>query len=108
MDKREFLKSIDYTDKDILSNIYEKYSIFAKTGREVIVNDFLPPPIWHRLLSMSDKLDAVISTSGFLKMLREGCYHFPMRRLKSSHIKFCALKINQNSGIYSIRIFWVP
>lgn len=92
MDKREFLRSIDYTDKDILSNIYEKYSIYAKTGREVIVNDFLPPPIWHRLLSMSDKLDAVISTSGFFEDAERRMLSFSYEEIKEFPYKILCIK----------------
>lgn len=95
MDKKDFLKAIDYNDKDLLSNIFEKYCIFTKTGREVIINEFLPPPVWHKLMLLSGKLDTIISTSGFFEEAERRMLSFSYEEVKEFPYKI--LKINNKS-----------
>ncbi|KYH29786.1 MULTISPECIES: RNA-binding protein [Clostridium] len=64
MNKKEFLRKINYEDKVILSNIYDKISLHEKIGRPVYTNEFYPPVIWKSLLKISVELNCKICTYG--------------------------------------------
>ncbi|MGV8983762.1 YlmH family RNA-binding protein [Clostridium sp.] len=49
MDKNYFLNSINYEDKNLISNIYDKMKIAEKTNKTIFINEFLSPAIWTRI-----------------------------------------------------------
>ncbi|MFU0823777.1 RNA-binding protein [Clostridium sp.] len=64
MNKKEFLRKINYEDKVILSNIYDKIFLHEKIGRPVYTNEFYPPVIWKSLIKIGVELNCKISTYG--------------------------------------------
>jgi RNA-binding protein YlmH len=46
MDKKTFLNTIMYEDKNALSNIYDKIGLAEKTGKCIFSNEFYTPNLW--------------------------------------------------------------
>lgn len=67
MDKQTFINSINYDDKDLLSNIFEKCMLFEKTGKEIFISEFLPPSIWKPLELMCKNAGISIHVSGYFE-----------------------------------------
>lgn len=67
MDKKTFLNSIKYDDKDLLSKIFEKYLLFDKTGKEIFINEFLPPAVWRPLELICKNTGTSVHVSGYFE-----------------------------------------
>jgi RNA-binding protein YlmH len=67
MEKRFFLNSIDYEDKNALSNLYDKIQLAEKISKTVYTNEFYPPSVWKSITSMSRSLGISVYTNGIFE-----------------------------------------
>ncbi len=49
MDKKSFVNMMQLDDKNLISNLYEKFQLSYKTGKTIYCNDFYTPNIWRKL-----------------------------------------------------------
>jgi len=94
MDKNYFLNSINYEDKNLISNIFNKMQIAEKTNKIIFTNEFLPPAIWNQISIISDNYKIKLFTSGIFedadrRMLAFSTYeepiNYPINLLKISN-----------------------
>lgn len=64
MDKKTFLSSINYEEKSVLANVYEKIILGEKTNKTIFINEFFPPNLWSELVKISNKFYVNIYTNG--------------------------------------------
>ncbi|SKA76964.1 RNA-binding protein YlmH, contains S4-like domain [Clostridium sp. USBA 49] len=90
MDKKTFLNFINYEDKNILSNIYNKLTLAEKANVPVFINEFYPPNLWKNILNLQDKFNVKIYANGIFeeaerKMLaffNDIIYSYPINVIK--------------------------
>lgn len=64
MNKKEFINKINYEDKNIISNIYDKIILAEKTYKEIFTNEFYPPSIWKRVEECKNYFTSSIDNYG--------------------------------------------
>lgn len=64
MKKKEFLSRINYEDKVLLSNIFDKISLHENTGKTMFSNEFYPPVVWKSLIKNAFELNCKIYAYG--------------------------------------------
>lgn len=99
MDKNYFLNSINYEDKNLISNIFNKMEIAEKTNKIIFTNDFLSPTIWNQISAICETYKIKSFTNGIFKdadrrMISFSSYEepiiYPINLLKiSNNSKFC-------------------
>jgi len=67
MDKNYFLNSINYEDKNLISNVFSKMLIAEKTNRIIFTNDFLSPIIWNQVSVLCENYEIKLFTNGIFK-----------------------------------------
>lgn len=67
MDKKAFINSINFEDKNILSNIYDKICLAEHINQTVFTTEFLPPNVWKTILEMKKNFDISIFTNGIFQ-----------------------------------------
>jgi len=67
MNKKEFLSRINYEDKILLSNIFEKIELSNKINKPIYLNEFYTPNVWNSLLSIEKELDIIVGTYGIFE-----------------------------------------
>lgn len=67
MDKKSFLNTVNYEDKNALSNLYDKIQLAEKISRPVYTNEFYPPSVWKTISNMSKSLGINVYTSGIFE-----------------------------------------
>lgn len=67
MDKKSFLNSIDFEDKNLVSNLYDKISLAEKTGNVIFSNEFLIPNFWRSILKLENNFGIGMHTFGIFQ-----------------------------------------
>lgn len=67
MNKKDFLASIPYEDKVVLSNIYDKITLCTKIKKSLYLNEFYPPSIWKPLKNINNLLGCNTSNFGIFE-----------------------------------------
>lgn len=67
MDKKGFLNAINFEDKNMLSNLFDKVTLAEKISRPVFTNEFYPPNVWKAIESMEKNFDVNIYTCGIFE-----------------------------------------
>lgn len=67
MDKNYFLNSINYEDKNLISNIFNKMQIAEKTNKITFTNEFLPPAIWNQISVICENYGVKLFANGIFK-----------------------------------------
>ncbi|MDD3225528.1 MAG: YlmH/Sll1252 family protein [Clostridium sp.] len=107
MKKSEFLNMFKNEDKLLLSNIYEKLNIAAKTGKTIYTSEFYTPDIWKNVARVGNSFGINVYSSGVFKncerkMLafsNEELYYFPIKIIKISNLsKFTNLEHRDYMG----------
>lgn len=105
MNKKEFLNRINYEDKVLLSNIYDKIMLYEKINRPIYFNEFYPPNVWKALTNISHNLGCKIGTYGVLEDsdrrvisilppdTEDNTYEYPV----------CLIKINNKSAFKNLK-----
>ena len=64
IDKKVFLNTIPFEDKNKISKLYEKICFCLKTGREVYTEEFYPPNVWRYMEKIKGALGVDVSSYG--------------------------------------------
>lgn len=64
MDKKNFINSINYEDKTVISSIYDKVILAEKCGRTIYINEFLPPVLWATVLKLKNQFSIEMEAYG--------------------------------------------
>lgn len=67
MDKKIFLNSINFEDKNLMSNLYDKIILAEKTNKIIFSNEFLPPSVWKAILNMKSSFDVEMDSYGIFE-----------------------------------------
>lgn len=67
MDKKSFIKRLDFSDENIISNIYNKIKLAKKTGIGIYSNEFYTPNIWNNVENMQSELGINIYSYGIFE-----------------------------------------
>lgn len=64
LDKKSFLNTLAFEDKNKVSKLYEKICFCLKTGREVYTEEFYSPSVWRHLENIKSALGLNVSSCG--------------------------------------------
>lgn len=64
LDKKAFLNTLAFEDKNKVSKLYERICFCLKTGREVYTEEFYSPSVWRHLENIEGTLGLNISACG--------------------------------------------
>jgi len=83
MEKKDFLNGINYDDKNLISNIFNKMQIAEKTNKIIFSNEFVSPVIWNQILVICENDKVKSFTNGIFndadrRMLSFSCYDEPV------------------------------
>ncbi|MFL0246730.1 RNA-binding protein [Candidatus Clostridium stratigraminis] len=67
MDKKIFINSINFEDKNLLSNLYNKINLAEKINKIIYSNEFLPPSVWKAILNMKSSFHVEMDTCGIFE-----------------------------------------
>ncbi|MBP2031443.1 RNA-binding protein YlmH [Clostridium algifaecis] len=67
MDKKTFLKKLDFVPQNISSNIYDKLILAKKTNKNTYTNEFYTPNIWQTVQNMKYEIDLNVQSFGIFK-----------------------------------------
>lgn len=67
MNKKSFLNSINYEDKTLLANLYDKILLCEKTNKTMFSHEFYPPVIWNELVKISNNFSVNFYSNGIFE-----------------------------------------
>jgi len=103
MDKRTFLNSINFDDKNLLSNLYDKINLAKKTNKIVYSNEFLPPCVWKAIINMENNFDIEIDTFGFFEDCERKIMAFSRTAIETANYPVDLLKITNKSKFKTLQ-----
>jgi RNA-binding protein YlmH len=95
MDKKSFLNAINFEDKNLLSNVYDKIKLAEKISKPVFTNEFYPPNVWKVIHSFSKSLSVNIYSYGVFEDSERRLLCFSMEKIEDYPVKL--LKIHNKS-----------
>lgn len=100
MDKKNFLNFIDYEDKNVLSNIYDKLILAEKINSTIFTNEFYTPDLWKAIINLQSKFDTNIYAGGIFEECERRMLAFSNTSVSSYPIKL--LKITNKSKFQNL------
>lgn len=97
MDKKTFLNSINFDDKNLLSNLFDKINLAEKTRQTIYSNEFLPPSIWKAILNLKSNFDIDMDTYGIFEDCERKIMAFSMHEIATEDYPISVLKIINKS-----------
>lgn len=97
MDKKSFLNCINFDDKNLLSNIYDKINLAEKTTQTILTNEFLPPNVWKAILNSKNNFDIEMDTYGIFEDCERRIMAFSKHGIESGKYPVSVIKITNKS-----------
>lgn len=90
MDKKSFLNLIQFEDKNLLSNIYDKIKLSEKIADSVFTNEFCTPNLWKAIVNLKEEFGTNVYTYGIfdecerrvLAFSKEEVNYYPVKLVK--------------------------
>lgn len=90
MDKKTFLNIVNYEDKILLSNLYDKIMLGEKIHSPVFTNEFYTPNLWKTITRLGNEFTVNIYTYGIFEecerktiaFSKESIYEYPVKLIK--------------------------
>lgn len=67
MDKKSFINAINFEDKNLLSNLFDKIKLAEKISKPVFTCEFYPPNVWRTVKDMSKNFSINIHVNGIFE-----------------------------------------
>jgi RNA-binding protein YlmH len=67
MDKKSFVNAINFEDKNLLSNLFDKIKLAEKISKPVFTCEFYPPNVWRTIKDMNKSFGINIYTYGIFE-----------------------------------------
>ena len=90
IDKKNFVDSIKYEDKNKISKLYDKILLCNKTGNTAFSDEFYPPNVWRSLEELQESIPVNIFSNGIFEgserkiiaFSPDEIWHYPMELIK--------------------------
>lgn len=102
MDKKNFLAFINYDDKNLLSNIYDKIILAEKINKPVFTNEFLPPNVWKVIANLKNEFNIGIQTYGIFEEAERRMISFSSEDISKYLYPVKFIKISNKSRFESL------
>lgn len=105
--KKDFIDKVDFEDKNLVSNIYDKILLCSKINNVVYTDEFYPPNVWKTVENLSSNLPVRIYSSGvfneserrMLAFSPDEVWYYPIDLLKiENRSKFLSLRHRDYMG----------
>jgi RNA-binding protein YlmH len=67
MDKKTFINTINFEDKNLLSNLFDKIKLAEKISKPVFTSEFYPPNVWRIIRDMGKSFSCNVYTYGIFE-----------------------------------------
>jgi RNA-binding protein YlmH len=64
INKKEFIDRVEFEDKNLISNVYDKIMLCKKINNVVYTEEFYPPNVWNPIENLASHLPVNIYSSG--------------------------------------------
>lgn len=90
IDKKNFINSIEFEDKNRICNIYDKILLCNKIGNTIFTDEFYPPNVWKRVEELQGLIPINIFSHGIFEEAErriiafspEEVWHYPIELIK--------------------------
>lgn len=97
MDKKTFVNSINFEDKNLLSNLYDKINLAEKTNKIIYSNEFLPPSVWKAIINMKSSLHVEMDSYGIFEDSERKIMAFSKAEIETANYPVNLIKIINKS-----------
>lgn len=100
MDKKSFISIVNYEDKNLLSNLYDKISLAERTQKTVYSNEFLTPNIWKAVTELEHSFEVRVFNCGIFEDSERRMMAFSQDELIQYPME--VVKINNESKFHDL------
>lgn len=107
INKKEFIDRVEFEDKNLISNVYDKIMLCKKINNVVYTEEFYPPNVWNPIENLASHLPVNIYSSGvfeeaerrMLAFAPDEVWYYPIDLLKIENgSKFLPLRHKDYMG----------
>jgi RNA-binding protein YlmH len=100
MDKKSFINAINFEDKNLLSNLFDKIKLAEKILKPVFTCEFYPPNVWGTIKDMSKSFGINVYTYGIFEDCERRMLCFSIEEPEDYPVQL--LKIDNKSKFESL------